>query len=87
LPGIALFYGRHGAASKSVLNVMACVVVICAVVSILWFAIGYSLGVHAGQWLSWGTSSVVSSVRASAGLDYRQGNRQGRGQPHCAQHS
>ena len=37
LSGIALLYGGT-VRRKSVLNVMACVVVICAVVSLLWFA-------------------------------------------------
>lgn len=48
LPGIALFYGGM-VRRKSVLNVMACVVVICAVVSILWFALGYSLAFTPGS--------------------------------------
>ncbi len=48
LPGIALFYGGM-VRRKSVLNVMACVVAICAVVSILWFAIGYSLAFTPGS--------------------------------------
>jgi ammonium transporter, Amt family len=40
LPGIALFYGGM-VRRKNVLNVMACVVAICAIVSLLWFAVGY----------------------------------------------
>jgi Amt family ammonium transporter len=48
LPGIALFYGGM-VRRKSVLNVMACVVVICAIVSILWFAIGYSVAFTPGS--------------------------------------
>jgi len=42
------FLRRHGAA-KSVLNVMACVVVICASVSLLWYLVGYSLAFTPGS--------------------------------------
>jgi Amt family ammonium transporter len=48
LPGIALFYGGM-VRRKSVLNVMACVVAICAVVSLLWFAVGYSIAFTPGK--------------------------------------
>ena len=48
LPGIALFYGGM-VRRKSVLNVMACVVAICAVVSLLWFALGYSMAFTPGS--------------------------------------
>ena len=48
LPGIARFYGGM-VRRKSVLNVMASVVVICAVVSLLWFAVGYSLAFTPGS--------------------------------------
>lgn len=48
LPGIALFYGGM-VRKKNVLNTMACVVVICAVVSLLWFAVGYSLAFTPGN--------------------------------------
>lgn len=48
LPGIALFYGGM-VRRKSVLNVMACVVVIAAIVSLLWFAVGYSLAFTPGS--------------------------------------
>jgi Amt family ammonium transporter len=41
LPGIALFYGGM-VRKKSVINTMASVVAIAAVVSLLWFAVGYS---------------------------------------------
>jgi Amt family ammonium transporter len=47
LPGIALFYGGM-VRKKSVLNVMACVIAICAVVSLLWFAVGYSIAFTPG---------------------------------------
>ena len=48
LPGIALFYGGM-VRRKSVLNVMACVVALCAIVSLLWFAVGYSLAFTPGS--------------------------------------
>lgn len=48
LPGIALFYGGL-VRKKNVLNTMACVVLICAVVSLLWFAVGYSLAFTPGS--------------------------------------
>ena len=48
LPGIALFYGGM-VRKKNVLNTMACVVAICAVVSLLWFAVGYSLAFTPGS--------------------------------------
>ncbi len=51
LPGIALFYGGM-VRKKSVINTMACVVAISAVVSLLWFAIGYSWAFTPGSgWL------------------------------------
>jgi ammonium transporter, Amt family len=48
LPGIALFYGGM-VRRKSVINTMACVVAICAVVSLLWYAVGYSLAFTPGS--------------------------------------
>ncbi|MDO9360499.1 MAG: ammonium transporter [Polaromonas sp.] len=48
LPGIALFYGGM-VRKKSVLNTMASVVAICAVVSLLWFAVGYSIAFTPGS--------------------------------------
>ncbi|MEO8024069.1 ammonium transporter [Polaromonas sp.] len=48
LPGIALFYGGM-VRKKNVLNTMACVVLICATVSLLWFAVGYSLAFTPGN--------------------------------------
>jgi len=50
LPGIALFYGGM-VRRKSVLNVMACVVAVCAIVSLLWFAVGYSIAFTPGSGL------------------------------------
>ena len=41
LPGIALFYAGM-VRKKSVINTMACVVAITSLVSLLWFAVGYS---------------------------------------------
>ncbi|MDZ7938722.1 MAG: ammonia channel protein, partial [Rhodoferax sp.] len=48
LPGIALFYGGM-VRKKSVINTMASVVAIAAVVSLLWFAVGYSLAFTPGS--------------------------------------
>jgi len=48
LPGIALFYGGM-VRRKSVLNVMACVLATCAIVSLLWFAVGYSIAFTPGS--------------------------------------
>lgn len=51
LPGIALFYGGM-VRRKNVLNTMASVVAIAAVVSLLWFGAGYSLAFTPGsEWL------------------------------------
>ncbi len=51
LPGIALFYGGMER-KKNVINTMACVVVITALVSMLWFLLGYSLAFTPGSpWL------------------------------------
>jgi ammonium transporter, Amt family len=48
LPGIALFYGGM-VRRKSIISTMACVVAICAVVSLLWFAVGYSIAFTPGS--------------------------------------
>jgi Amt family ammonium transporter len=48
LPGIALFYGGM-VRKKSVINTMASVVAIAAVVSLLWFAVGYSIAFTPGN--------------------------------------
>jgi Amt family ammonium transporter len=51
LPGIALFYGGM-VRKKNVLNTMASVVAVAALVSLLWFAVGYSLAFTPGSgWL------------------------------------
>jgi Amt family ammonium transporter len=51
LPGIALFYGGM-VRKKSVINALASVVAIAALVSLLWFMLGYSLAFTPGSaWL------------------------------------
>lgn len=55
LPGIALFYGGM-VRSKNVLNTMASVVAIAALVSVLWFALGYSWAFTPGNGLLGGWS-------------------------------
>lgn len=51
LPGIALFYGGM-VRKKNVINTMAGVVVTAAIVSLLWFAAGYSIAfTPGGPWL------------------------------------
>ncbi len=64
LPGLALFYAGM-VRRKSVLNTMASVLAIAALVTILWFAAGYSLAFTPGSpWLGgWGRAWF-------AGLDY-----------------
>jgi Amt family ammonium transporter len=68
LPGIALFYGGM-VRRKSVLNVMASVVAICAVVSLLWFAVGYSIAFTPGSG-AWGHYLGGAERFWFAGLDY-----------------
>jgi Amt family ammonium transporter len=64
LPGIALFYAGM-VRKKSVLNTMASVVAICALVSLLWFAVGYSMAFTPGSaWIGNGSRMWFS------GLDY-----------------
>ena len=64
LPGIALFYAGM-VRRKSVINTMACVVAIAALVSLLWFAVGYSWAFTPGTpWLGNG------SRMAFEGMDY-----------------
>ena len=64
LPGIALFYAGM-VRKKSVINTMACVVAITALVSLLWFGIGYSWAFTPGTpWLGNG------SRMGFEGLDY-----------------
>ncbi len=55
LPGIALFYGGM-VRKKNVINTMASVVAIAALVSLLWFLFGYSLAFTPGSgWLGGST--------------------------------
>ncbi len=64
LPGIALFYGGM-VRKKSVLNTMASVVAVAALVSLLWFALGYSIAFTPGsEWIG------GSERFWFAGLDY-----------------
>ena len=64
LPGIALFYGGM-VRKRSVINTMASVVAIAALVSILWFAVGYSVAFTPGNGWIGGTDRLWFS-----GLDY-----------------
>ncbi len=64
LPGIALFYAGM-VRQKSVLNTMASVVVIAALVSLLWYAVGYSWAFTPGNGFIGGTGRMGFS-----GLDY-----------------
>jgi ammonium transporter, Amt family len=64
LPGIALFYAGM-VRKKSVINTMACVVAIAAIVSILWFAVGYSWAFTPGNGFLGGSSRL-----AFEGMDY-----------------
>jgi len=64
LPGIALFYAGM-VRRKSVLNTMASVVAISALVSLLWFAAGYSWAFTPGSGFIGGTERMWFS-----GLDY-----------------
>ena len=67
LPGIALFYAGM-VRQKNVLNTMASVVAIAALVSVLWFAVGYSWAFTPGSpWLGGGERLGF------AGLDLLQG--------------
>ncbi|MDQ3059048.1 MAG: ammonium transporter [Pseudomonadota bacterium] len=74
LPGIALFYGGM-VRKKSVLNVMACVIATCAIVSLLWFAVGYSIAFTPG---SGALSPFLGGTGRLwfAGLDYARDARQ-----------
>ena len=69
LPGIALFYGGM-VRKKNVLDTMACVVAICAVVSLLWFAVGYSLAFTPGSGGALGHYIGGGERLWFAGLDY-----------------
>ncbi len=64
LPGVALFYGGM-VRKKNVLNTMASVVACAALVSLLWFAVGYSIAFTPGNGWIGGDSRLWFS-----GLDY-----------------
>jgi hypothetical protein len=81
LPGIALFYGGM-VRKKSVINTMASVVAIAAVVTLLWFAFGYSLAFTPGNGWIGGTSRFWFE-----GLSYLKDAGEGVGQPHRPEHS
>jgi ammonium transporter, Amt family len=67
LPGIALFYGGM-VRRKSVINTMASVVAIASLVSLLWFAVGYSWAFTPGSpWLGNGSRLWFE------GMDYLKG--------------
>jgi Amt family ammonium transporter len=57
LPGLALFYAGM-VRRKSVLNTMASVLAVAALVSLLWFAVGYSLAFTPGNGLIGGTGRL-----------------------------
>src|SRR5262249_42464672 len=70
LPGLALFYGGL-VRRKNVLSVLAQCLGIAGLVSILWWAVGYSITFHSGQpfWgaLDW---SFLNGVDSSPNTDY-----------------
>ena len=62
LPGIALFYGGM-VRRKNVINTMASVVAVAALVSLLWFAVGYSIAFTPGNaWLGDGSRLWFSGL-------------------------
>ena len=63
LPGIALFYGGM-VRRKSVINTMASVVAIAALVSLLWFAVSYSIAFTPGNGFIGGTDRLWFSGMA-----------------------
>jgi Amt family ammonium transporter len=68
LPGIALFYGGM-VRRQNVINTMASVVGIAAVVSVLWFALAYSLAFTPGSGILGGFIGGVQRM-GFAGMDY-----------------
>ena len=62
LPGLALFYGGL-VRRKNVLSVMAQCLLITGLVTILWWAFGYSLVFHSGNARILGRSGVCVSQR------------------------
>ncbi|MDD0840406.1 ammonium transporter [Curvibacter sp. HBC61] len=70
LPGLALFYAGM-VRRQNVINTLASLVAVAALVSLLWFAVGYSLAFTPGNaWLgSWSRAGF-------AGMDYLKGSAQ-----------
>ena len=58
LPGLALFYGGL-VQSKNILSVLMHCVAIACLVSVLWFAVGYSLAFREGSPLVGGLSKAL----------------------------
>ncbi|WP_280192769.1 ammonium transporter [Delftia sp. PS-11] len=75
LPGIALFYAGM-VRRKNVLNTMASVVAIAALVSVLWFALGYSLAfTPGGPWIgsdsrAWFAGLEFNAVRERVAVSH-----------------
>jgi Amt family ammonium transporter len=74
LPGIALFYAGM-VRKKNVLNTMASIVAIAAVVTLLWFAVGYSWAFTPGS--GWMAPFLGGTQRFGfAGMEYiKEGNK------------
>lgn len=63
IPGLALFYAGM-VRKKNILSTMAQVFVVCALVSLLWFALGYSLAFRPGQpWLGDTAAAWLQTLR------------------------
>lgn len=63
IPGLALFYAGM-VRKKNILSTMAQVFVVCALVSLLWFALGYSLAFRPGQpWLGDTAAAWLETLR------------------------
>lgn len=63
IPGLALFYAGM-VRKKNILATMAQVLAICALVSLLWFVVGYSLAFRPGTpWLGDGSALWLGSLR------------------------
>ncbi|HEX4343176.1 MAG TPA: ammonia channel protein, partial [Verrucomicrobiae bacterium] len=70
LPGLALFYGGL-VRRKNILSVMAQCLGITGLVTILWWAVGYSIAFHSGKPF-WGTSewAFLNGVDGTPNTDY-----------------
>jgi Amt family ammonium transporter len=63
IPGLALFYAGM-VRKKNIISTLAQVLVVCALVSLLWFGWGYSLAFHEGSpWLGSLDSAALATVR------------------------